>query len=154
MNVIFTCTFIHRYRHPSMWFMTGSRSTCTFFCALSHLSEAHICKSMISTKFSFVFKLKYHMTQFSLWIVSWAKYIKKSCSCCVNWLTVLQIFIFWVFPKMHISIFTLKKSSLILKESLCRHLNGMGKIKNYLQYASTVCLSPLLAYPFSNTRIQ
>ena len=54
------------------------------------------------------------------------------CSCCINWLSVLYIFIFWVLPKMQISFFTYQNNSRILREYLCRPLSGVGEIKKYL----------------------
>ena len=99
----------------------------------------HKYKCSIPTKLSFVFILIVPMTQSSFWTVSWTKYfLKHFNSGCVNWLAVLWLFIFGVFPRIQILIFYISKSSQILWESLFRLLNKKGKSKKYLQYPSNL----------------
>ena len=64
----------HRIYSILVRMVTGSSSSFPLFYNSYNFIAPQIFKLTISTNFSFIFILKYPMTQFSILIVSWIKY--------------------------------------------------------------------------------
>ena len=91
----------------------------------------------MSINISFVFTLKYPMAQLTLWILSWSKYILEIYwSCCVNWLTVLQLLIFAFIQKCRFSFLHIKRAHKSLEDLYVDPQVEWMKSKNHLLYPS------------------